>query len=69
MKHSMNAFHNCHRNFAALAMKSSNHFSRDGGGGKGGGWRRGEREKKPWYKVKEHFLKGCSLLGLEDEKD
>lgn len=67
MKHSMNAFHNCHRNFAALAMKSSNHFSRDGGVRLGGGG--GEREKKPWYKVKEHFLKGCSLLGLEDEKD
>lgn len=31
MKHSMNAFHNCHRNFAALAMESSNHLSRDEG--------------------------------------
>lgn len=54
MKHSMNAFHNCHRNFAALAMESSNHFSRDEG-------------KKPCYKVKEQFQKGCSLLRLKDE--
>lgn len=29
MKHSMNAFHNCHSDFAALGKKSSNHISRD----------------------------------------